>query len=361
MKCFNKFILTLGLPYGHDFCLIIDPFFGSVVQGGASLLGSLFNFGESRATRKMQERMFNTQMDYVKAAEQRQYDYQDKAWQRETEYNSPVAQRQRFEAAGLNPAMMMEGQNAVVGSMGEPSSPSAPSPPTLSSPQLDLSGIGQAVGSYYQNALLQSQMNKTDREAYLVGVEGEYAHQKHQMDLKEQLARIENLGAQTGLSASQRSYYNELKQQIVQAIAFNDATWNARMQQENKKAYLLDQQGQETEVRVKKLVLDNLFARIEHELNIDIARATKRRIESQILVDNSQINLNDAEAKKLAADYSKTILEAAELSPGSDQWKDRHRLIKAQIYNLLKGKLNILGILGVDVPQTTSGWVFGDD
>lgn len=360
MKVYCDLTNSSLCPY-HPHLKLIDPLTGAAIAtGGASLLGSLFNFGSQKSTNKMQERMFNTQMDYVKAAEQRSYDYQDKAWQRETEYNSPAAQRARFEAAGLNPAMMMEGQNAVVGSMGEPSTPSAPSSPTLQAPQLDLTGLGNSINSYYQNAVLQSQMQKTDREGYLLGIEGQYAHQKQQLDLRERLGRINQLAEDSKLSAAQREYYKDQSEQIRQLISFNDATFNARMQQENKKAYVLEQQGQLLGEQITKAQVDNFWNDLEHELQIDISRSTKKRIDSQILVDASTVRMNDANAKKLAAEYSKTILEAAELTPDNPMYKRKKQVLKAQIYNLLKGKINIFGV-GADIPQTTSGWVFGDD
>lgn len=353
------FALTLGNAFAPSRCFL-DPLIGSAfVTGGASLLGSLFDFASQKSTNKMQERMFNTQMDYVKAAEQRQYDYMDKAWNRETAYNSPVAQRARFEAAGLNPAMMMEGQNAVVGSMGEPSSPSAPSPPTLVAPHLDLSGIGQAIGSYYQNASMKAQMDKTSNEAAILGVDLQYSHQKHQLELRESLGRINKLANDSGLSDAQRKYYNDLAESVRQQISYNDASFNARLNQENKKAYVLDQQGQLLEEDIKKAQVDNFWNDVEHEINHEIAQATKKRLGSQILVDMSTVRLNDSTAKKMAAEYSKTILEAAELTPDNPVYKRKDQVLKAQIYNLLKGKINIFGI-GADIPQTQSSWVFGN-
>lgn len=356
----KDFVLTLGCPFVPN-RYFIDPLIGgALIDGGISLLGSLFNRGSQSSTNKMQERMFNTQMDYVKAAEQRQYDYMDKAWDRETAYNSPVAQRARFEAAGLNPAMMMEGQNAVVGSMGEPSAPSAPSPPTLTAPQLDLSGIGQAIGSYYQNANLKAQMDKTVNEAAIIGVDLQYAHQKHQLELRKSLGEINKLARDADQSDAQRKYYNDLAESVRQQIAFNDATFNARLNQENSKAYVLDQQGQLLEEDIIKAKVDNFWNYVEHEINHEIAQATKKRIGSQIKVDMSTVRLNDSTAKKMSADYAKTILEAAELTPDNPVYKRKYQLLKANIYNLMKGKIGAFGF-NLEVPQTTSGFVFGKD
>lgn len=318
------FALTLGNAFAPFRCFL-DPLIGSaLVTGGASLLGSLFDFGSQKSTNKMQERMFNTQMDYVKAAEQRQYDYMDKAWNRETAYNSPVAQRARFEAAGLNPAMMMEGQNAVVGSMGEPSSPSAPSPPTLVAPQLDLSGIGQAIGSYYQNASMKAQMDKTANEAAILGVDLQYSHQKHQLELRESLGRINKLANDSGLSDAQRKYYNDLAESLRQQITFNDASFNARLNQENKKAYVLDQQGQLLEEEIIKAQVDNFWNDLEHELNVSIARSTKKRIDTEAIL-NGTLN------KKEYENYKKIILEADGLTPGTPQWEQKERQIDALV------------------------------
>ena len=298
------------------------------ISGGASVLGNVLNFISSSQTRKQQERMFQTQMDFARQSEQRQYDYMDKAFARESAYNSPAAQRMRFEQAGLNPAMMMDGQNAVVGSMGTPSQASSPSAPSLTPAQFDFSGISQAVGNYYQNKLLKSQADKTDNEAFLLGVEGKFAYDKHQNELKMQLAQIDKLISDKDLNTENKLYLKTMQEQILQQIAFNDATWDARMKQEDRRAYLLEQQGQVAEEQAKQERVNTAWQIIEKKMNFNIARATKKQIESTI-------GLNGALSKKASAEWAKTILESQGYIPGTEEFRMRYITLKGTLYQYL--------------------------
>lgn len=332
-----------------------DP--SGIIGSGLSFIGGLIsnhtNKKIAREQMAQQERFFNAQMDYTQQAEQRAYDYADKAWERENAYNDPAAQRARFENAGLNPAMMMAGQNAVVGSMqsvaGGNAAPGAPSP--VGYEYRD--PITPAVNTYLQSRLLNSQVNKMDAEANQVQISNRYAEVETIGRLFEARSRIE-LNIANAKKAGKETDKLEAELNLInEQLSFLQDTHQSRVVEQGHRNFLLDQEG-------RKLAIDNFFADIEHELGISLSRAQIKRIKSQIAVDGSQINMNNAQAKKLAAEYSKTILEAAELAPGSPQWKRQNRLIKAQIYNLLKGKINILGI-GADIPQTQSQWVFGDD
>ena len=77
-------------------------------------------------------------------------------WNKNNEYNSASAQRERLEAAGLNPYMMMNGGSAgtaqtMSGSSGAAPSGGAPSaqgvtPPTATPYSADYSGITAGLG-----------------------------------------------------------------------------------------------------------------------------------------------------------------------------------------------------------------------
>lgn len=112
-----------------------------------------WNANEALKNREWQESMVNSQNEWN--LEQ---------WNRENEYNSPVAQRQRLEAAGLNPYMMLDGGNAGSASSVSSASPSGGSQaapaqmPQQQALKYDFSSVGQAINSYFQNRLLMYQM-----------------------------------------------------------------------------------------------------------------------------------------------------------------------------------------------------------
>ena len=84
-------------------------------------------------------------------------------WNRENEYNLPENQAARLLAAGINPALAMQGASGVGQAASSPSSASAPSPASpsgASAPSLNLqrpdygTGFAQlssAVNSYFDN------------------------------------------------------------------------------------------------------------------------------------------------------------------------------------------------------------------
>lgn len=99
------------------------------------------------------------------------------------EYNSASAQRQRLEAAGLNPYLMMNGGSAGVATSQSIPNGSAPSAqgvsiPTASPYSADYhgiaDGIGSAIDAYTALRSQQSQVNKTDAESNNLRIEGKY-------------------------------------------------------------------------------------------------------------------------------------------------------------------------------------------
>lgn len=300
-----------------------------VAGAGASLIGGLFtnstNKKIAREQMALQERMFNTQMDYTRQAEQRQYDYADKAWNREAAYNDPAAQKARFEAAGLNPALMMEGQNAAIGSAESVSSPSPPSPPSLQSYQVQ-DPITPAVQTFLQSRAISAQARKAEEEANQVGIDNRTREVQNMLVLEQMRQDINKTISERQKNGADTKYLETMRDYVEEQLAIMEQSHYALATQENQKAYLLNQQGQEVEEKVKALQIDNFFRKLEHVLGLRLTRAS---------IDNlrAQIDLTNAMSKTEAAKYAKTILEAAGLSPGSPQWDLREKEVIAALMN----------------------------
>lgn len=145
---------------------------GSLVGGlfklGGSILSNRANARNIAATNQANKEIaqMNNEWSAEQAAIQRQWesDQVDKQnewnleqWNRENEYNSASAQRERLEAAGLNPYNMMGSDAGTAGSITS-ASPNGVQPPTAQAYQhvpthyqYDFSSVMDAINSYYEN------------------------------------------------------------------------------------------------------------------------------------------------------------------------------------------------------------------
>lgn len=183
--------------------------FGSaIIGGGASLLGNLLGFGSNKSANEtnMQiaqmnnewsERMldkqlaynsdmFNQQTDYDWKKMNAQNSFTQKMWQLQADYNSASAQRQRLEAAGLNPYLMLNGGSAGTagaanssGSGGSPSAMSAglpsPSQVQVRPYNFDFSSIGGIIQTLLD---VQAQKDVRSAQAKQIGIENQYLAQQ---------------------------------------------------------------------------------------------------------------------------------------------------------------------------------------
>jgi len=127
---------------------------GSVIGGGASLLGDIFNlFGSSKANRE--QRAYNTSIMQT----QRNWALEDIANQ--NAYNSPVQQMARYKEAGLNPNLIYgEGTTASSGQSDQPRSVSSPS----YNPENTLSSFSN-LGAQTMNAINTGQNIKMNTQS----------------------------------------------------------------------------------------------------------------------------------------------------------------------------------------------------
>ena len=168
---------------------------GALVGLGAAAVGALAGSATSVATNKsnasiaqsnneFNEKMLDKQMAYNTEMYDKQLgdqwkfynDAKQNAWDI-AEYNSAPAQRQRFEAAGLNPYMMMTGANAgSAESVGAATSPSAQgvTPPTATPYSADYSGVGQAFGDLADRVLNEPEREVKRATAENLRIEGKY-------------------------------------------------------------------------------------------------------------------------------------------------------------------------------------------
>lgn len=187
---------------------------GSLISGASSMYGSIAsadtNYNAVMNTNAMNERNFlkaqaNEQKRFQDAITENRF-LTDQAYRRSIEqrdyenwYNSPEQQVERYRQAGLNPYLMMSGQNAMgsvqVGQAPVGSPPSgyhAPSPPLMQAPLIP--DMGAAIGRSVQGVadiLLRSQDMSYKRMSTLTDVMNTLALNKDiSPDTKDKILRM---------------------------------------------------------------------------------------------------------------------------------------------------------------------------
>lgn len=132
-----------------------------LISAGASAFSGIYNaFAQGSANRK--NRQFTREMYDIT----RRDSLAD--WHMQNEYNSPTAQMQRLRDANLNPNLVY-GTGTVANNAGVPRSPSVESM-KYEPPQLEISGVGQGLMSYYDIQMKEAQTKnlETQNTVYLI-------------------------------------------------------------------------------------------------------------------------------------------------------------------------------------------------
>ena len=157
---------------------------GTAGAVGSSILSNKGNANIAQQGNEFNEKMFDKQVAYNKEMYQQQLgdqwkfynDAKQNAWDM-AEYNSAPAQRERLEAAGLNPYLMMNGGSAgTAQSSAQGSAPSAQgvNTPTATPYSVDYSGITQGLGMALDQVLKQPERDVKNAEANNLRIEGKY-------------------------------------------------------------------------------------------------------------------------------------------------------------------------------------------
>lgn len=138
-------------------------------------------------------------------------------WNRENEYSLPVNQKARLLAAGINPALAMQGASSVGQAASSPSSASAPSPASLSGGSalsLNLQrpdyGTGFAQLSSAVNSYFENKQRDVVTEGYGLdnALKAMYGERAIQLSLGKTEAEIDNVRASTAKSYAESALIN---------------------------------------------------------------------------------------------------------------------------------------------------------
>lgn len=138
-------------------------------------------------------------------------------WNRENEYNLPENQKARLLAAGINPALAMQGASGVGQAASSPASASAPSPASPSGGSalsLNLQrpdyGTGFAMLSSAVNSYFENKMKSEQTEGYGLdnALKVAYGDRAYQLSLGKTEAEIDNIRASTAKSYAESALVN---------------------------------------------------------------------------------------------------------------------------------------------------------
>lgn len=290
-----KAFLLFHLKY---FIMSLNPLVGSaIVSGSGSLLGGLFGLGGSNKAAKtqLQATRETNAMNYRIAQENNAFNRQ--MWQLQNEYNTPSAQRKRFEEAGLNPNLMMDGGssgNATTAVTADPSAvQTAPDVGSTIASGYQQFGSNIAQGAqgiaqmYYNNELQKANAAKANAEARSQDISNDFAVAMH----------IADLTRKNWLNKFSEKNYHILKEtqdsliSKIRADAQNAWSQNALTERQTDLAYTQNQISQ-VQLAIQRCNLDWL----PREKQANLAAVLQNTLTSA-----SQMRMNDAAARNYVA------------------------------------------------------------
>lgn len=241
---------------------------------GSSIASNKGNANIAQQSNAFNEKMLQKQMDYNTQMYQQQLgdqwrfynDAKQNSWDMfnaTNEYNSASAQRERLEAAGLNPYLMMSGGNAGTATAQSSAQGSAPSaqgvtPPTATPYSADYSGIAQGLGLAMDQVLREPERDVKRAEADNLRIEGKYKAAKMIAEIVQMRTQAKT---QEGRLALDKLIYSMNKDLASSQMAVNDQNI-ANMQAQNKL------------INVQTLLADKQLSWMDAQMKMDLAQKT---------------------------------------------------------------------------------------
>lgn len=214
------------------------------INAGAGVTAGLTTGLGSRANRHEARRQFNESMAQHQIDQQMAYDYADmdwqrnrdaalEDWQRETQYNSASAVAARYRAAGLNPALMMQGQNVAQGSMNpsstvSPSASSQSASPTAQMP--DPSALGNAIQSFGDIGSRYFDTRFKAEQVEQLQIDNQFRAMQHITDIQQKIAHIDYELSQKGKNEAEIDNLRTTKKILENDLKFSVETFEDRKQ-----------------------------------------------------------------------------------------------------------------------------------
>lgn len=269
----------------------------AIIAGAGSLLGGLFgSAGSAKAAKyQLQAARETNQMNYQIAQENNAFN--QRMWEKQNAYNTPAEQRRRFEQAGLNPNLMMNGGSAGIAE----TSPTADTSGVQQVPDIGSTiasgyqqfgsslsnAASQIAGMVYNNGLQQANVNKAQAEAQSASQDARYKELQNQFAASQFLADLREKQYRGLIAKSDYEYLRDSMQDRLDSVKFQNSLTGSQASYYNQMAGLVDVQRQ-----IEQTNLDWL----PREKQAGLA-ATLQNVRTMV----SQMHLNYAQAKNAYA------------------------------------------------------------
>lgn len=335
---------------------------GSAIGAGASLIGGAGATAAQNAANKeiaqmnnaFNEKMFDKQVAYNKEMYQQQLgdqwkfyndakdnswklvenqqQFQTDMWNKNNEYNSASAQRERLEAAGLNPYLMMNGGSAgtaqaMSGSAGAAPSGAAPSGQGVTSPtatpySADYSGITAGLGRAIDVLASMPDRKVKEAQADNLHIEGKYIAGKAMAQILQMKTEAKTKEARLALDKLIADFDNNLK---VSNMAVNE------------------QNIAESKARTQLAVTENLMRQQELSFLPQAQTLQLAQGAADIAFRYSQKNLTDKQARHEVEKLAETVVrangQALQNQFDSESYRDRVTSVRVALWNAVNDGL----------------------
>lgn len=263
-----------------------------------------------------------------KSIQNKQNKWQEKMWRMNNEYNTPANQRKRFEQAGLNPNLMMNGSTT-----GTATTATAPSAPDVAS---GINSAAQGVNSSLQTGIEQQNANTNMRvgEANAKKLEADAQGRiiQNGNQFAKDIATIKNLNVDSDIKRKQEQLLRDtMDANILSAKANADKVSAEAMNEYTRNALLTTQWQMEAE-RLKWLPsqlaadLQNVIANTAAscaQRGLYAAQARQAMSTAALLYLQGQGVKIDNKVKRDTIDYVETGIKGANSSLASQSRIDK--------------------------------------
>lgn len=287
---------------------ILSSLIGSVTGNGllgaaTSLVGNVFGAASQSSANKANREINQMNNEFNERMMQKQMDYNTMMWNKQNAYNNPLAQRQRLEAAGMNPYMMMNGGSAgnATGT-GSTSMASAAGSAPQQAFLPDFSGIPQSI-------LMAKQGANIDADTKGKVIDNSSRDFRNMKEIANIIADTESKKIANKLSRVQYSYADEMQmvQLANQKVTLNNLLRDGFMM--DKELAIFDERSRlEISQRVADILLTNAqVKKTQQETIHEVQKVIKTIAEATgiKLNNNNLASMSGSLVEKARADASR--------------------------------------------------------